>query len=320
MTRIKDLFRLHRAKSGLFSDYEPGDVAYVGNGMNDNAVVGYVSPRQRDAVFGYPAIAVSAFCEATVQLPPFIACGRAGNGLVVLEPRSPMPLEDMAALAAYINLAIRWRFNWYRQVTADRLINQQVPAELVGGVEFEPAKSLPLVPDLPASKILTTDSRKFRLDDLFHLQQGNYHSLNQLGQGSTPVISCGYTNNGIAGFFDVPNGPLHKDRLTVALNGSPLTAKYHHYEFAAKDDVAVCMPKNGLRLSTVFFIGTVLNRERWRYSYYRKCYMGKLQRFEIKLPCDRDAINEDAIETTLDTAAYWPFVKAFLEKDYRSDT
>ena len=109
--------------------------------------------------------------------------------------------------------------------------------------------------------------------------------------------------------------PLHNDRLTVALNGNPLTAKYHHYEFAAKDNVAVCTPETELRLSTVFFIGTVLNRERWRYSYYRKCYMGKLRRFEVKLPCNDDALDEDAVEAILATAAYLPFVKGYLTED-----
>ncbi len=41
MKRLDELFNLHRAKSGLFSEYKKGDVAYVGNGgLGDNAVVG----------------------------------------------------------------------------------------------------------------------------------------------------------------------------------------------------------------------------------------------------------------------------------------
>ena len=100
MKPIKALFDLHRAKSGLFRDYKSGTVAYVGNGLVDNAVVGCVTPLPKDRVFNYPAIVISAFCEATVQMPPFVACGRAGNGLVVLEPRSTMNLETMAKFAA----------------------------------------------------------------------------------------------------------------------------------------------------------------------------------------------------------------------------
>ena len=312
MTAIKDLFVLHRAKSGLFSDYGQGDVAYVRNGLVDNGVIGYVSPLSKDKIFRYAAIVVSAFCEATVQLPPFIACGRAGNGLVVLEPRFPMSLAMMAKIAAYINLAVQWRFNWYRQVTSDRLSNLQVPDHLEADVDFEVAKALPDISSQPTASSIPSTTRKFSVDDLFELSQGNYHVLDQLGPGAIPVISCKDSNNGIAGFFDVPSGLVYQDQLTVALNGSPLTTKYHHYEFATKDDVAVCTPRQQWRLSTVFFIGGVLNRERWRYSYYRKCYMAKLRRFEIRLPASGDAIDEDAIEAIMHTAPYWPFVKECL--------
>ena len=97
---------------GPFSQYQKGDVAYVGNGLDDNAVTGFVTPLPRDKIFAFRGIAVSAFCEATVQAPPFIACGRAGNGLVVLEAKSPMPARQLAYIAAFINLAVRWRFNW----------------------------------------------------------------------------------------------------------------------------------------------------------------------------------------------------------------
>src|SRR5947209_7010968 len=117
MKTIDSLFNLHRARSGLFSEYGKGDVAYVGNGLADNAVVGFVTPLEGDKVFPFTGIAVSAFCEATVQTPPFIACGRAGNGLSVLQPKSPMRTAQLAYIAAYINRALRWRFNWYRQTT-----------------------------------------------------------------------------------------------------------------------------------------------------------------------------------------------------------
>lgn len=41
MKTIEDLFIVHRARSGLFSEYEPGETAYVGNSVEDNGVVGY---------------------------------------------------------------------------------------------------------------------------------------------------------------------------------------------------------------------------------------------------------------------------------------
>ena len=117
---VGDLFHVRRAKSGLFSDYQPGPVAYIRNGLVDNGIDGYVTPRPTDKVFQCKAVVVSAFCEATVQTPPFIACSRAGNGLIVLESKSEMSPEMLYCVAAYVNRSVRWRFNWYRQVTAER--------------------------------------------------------------------------------------------------------------------------------------------------------------------------------------------------------
>lgn len=39
MKPIESPFRLHRAKFGIVSKYDKGNVAYVGNGLADNAVI-----------------------------------------------------------------------------------------------------------------------------------------------------------------------------------------------------------------------------------------------------------------------------------------
>jgi hypothetical protein len=310
MKPIQEVFNLHRAKSGLFSDYEPGDVAFVGNGLGDNAVLGYVAPLAKDRVFNCRAIVISAFCEATVQMPPFIACGRAGNGLVVLEAKTPTTLGKLAFTAAYINQAVRWRFNWYRQTTVDRLKNIPVPDNAPQALVFPVVSALPNVKATTRPEwSLKTDP--FELHELFDMAPGDYHVLGELPKGSIPVVSCGERQNGIAGFFDVP-GPHYRDRLTIALNGSPLLCKYHPYDFAAKDDVAICTPKHPLRLTTLLFVQVALNRERWRYSYYRKCYMDKLRRFRIYLPAAHGEVDEETMEAVLRGAPYWDYLEKQL--------
>ena len=93
-----------------------------------------------------------------------------------------------------------------------------------------------------------------------------------------PIISCGDLDNGVCGYFQVDKRHVYRDKMTIAFNGSTLSAKYHPYDFAAKDDVAVCTPKTKLRLTTEMFIQVMLRREQWRFSYYRKCYREKLAR------------------------------------------
>jgi hypothetical protein len=55
MTTIDDLFCIHRARSGLFSAYEAGSVAYISNTSDHNGVVGFVEPLDSDTVFNFTA-------------------------------------------------------------------------------------------------------------------------------------------------------------------------------------------------------------------------------------------------------------------------
>jgi hypothetical protein len=308
MKPISEMFDLHRAKSGLFVHYKKGDVAYVGNGLDNNAVVGLVTPLMTDKVFTFRGIAVSAFCEATVQIPPFVACGRAGNGLVVLEPRSPMPVRQMAYIAAFINLAVCWRFNWYRQVTADRIRGLLIPSQLPDDITFDVNGALPKTSPT-AAKSWNLSLRPFTLGKIYDLVPGDFHSMAELPAGTTPIVSCGDANNGVSAYVSVI-GKTYKNRLTIAFNGmNTLTAKYHPYEFAAKDDVAVCNPRAPLRLTTELFIQMMINRERWRYSYYRKCFTDKLRRFIVQLPAKKDALDEDTMQTVVQAAPYWDYIR-----------
>jgi hypothetical protein len=88
-----------------------------------------------------------------------------------------------------------------------------------------------------------------------------------------------------------------------------LTAKYHPYEFAAKDDVAICIPRAPLRLTTELFIQMMINRERWRYSYYRKCFAEKLRRFVIHLPSKKAGLDEDTMQAVVEAAPYWDYIR-----------
>ena len=311
MKRLDKIFRTNRARSDLFSRYAPGDVPYVGNGLADNAVVGLVTPMSTDRVFEFTGIAVSAFCEATVQSPPFVACGRAGNGLVVLEPREPMKVAELAYFAAYLNKYARWRFSWYWQTTANRINRLMLPNSAPDNVAFDVAKHLPPVTKV-TFKAPSLKFRSFALGDIYELKPGHYHNLTVLPDGPVPVVSCGNLNNGICGYFSVDQEHLHRNRLTIAFNGSTLTAKYHPYDFAAKDDVAVCFPKQPLRLTTELFIQIMLGRERWRFSYYRKCYRKKLERMTVLLPAKGGRINEDAIHKVMQATPYWPFLSERL--------
>lgn len=312
MSTLETLFIPHTARSSCFEDYEFGEVAFVTNGLRDNGVLGFVRPKPRDKVFDFMGIALSAFCEATVQTPPFIGRGNGGSGLVVLEPQIPMTASQLAWAAAYINVALRWRFSWYRQASVQRIRRLPIPALPHAPKPFVLTNLVPSTlahdSDIPAGPFA-----RFPLDTIYNMEAGDYHNASNLPVGATPLVSCGDANNGIMRLVSVPPRYVYDHKLTIAFNGDTLTAKYHPYAFAAKDDVAVCFPRTPLRMSTEIFIQVMLNRERWRYSYYRKCFIEKLRRFEVYLPHASGSIDENRIERIVGSSPYWDFVTRYLE-------
>lgn len=135
---------------------------------------------------------------------------------------------------------------------------------------------------------------------LFSLQSGSFHATKELDVGDIPLISCGDTDNGLVGYFDIPLKERRKNCITVAYNGQPLLAKFHPYEFGAKDDVAVLTPLAPMQNRTLFCVAALLNHMTWRYNYGRKCFREKLRNVQISVPVTNigtvEHIDENAIE------------------------
>lgn len=127
-------------------------------------------------------------------------------------------------------------------------------------------------------------TRNFKIEELFTVKSGDYHATKELDNGDIPLISCGDTDNGLVGYYDIPENKRYSNALTVAYNGKPLMAKFHPYSFGVKDDVAVLLPIKELKQKTLIYIASLLNRQIWRYSYGRKCFREKMKKIVVPLP------------------------------------
>lgn len=135
------------------------------------------------------------------------------------------------------------------------------------------------------------------MDELFKIKRGTVHSSSALDKGLTPLVSCKADNDGIEGYFDIPDEEKFSHAVTVASDGQPLASFYHYYEFGAKDNVLVCIPRTPMNLSTLFFIVSSLNRQQWRYSYGRKCYLNRVDKINVSLPMKENGeIDQEEIE------------------------
>ena len=217
--------------------------------------------------------------------------------------------------AAYLTSNHGWKFSFGRMATSTRISRLSLPAKCS---RIPRTKSQDLLP-----KETKTRNRKGRdlsfstvpLAELFRIESGDFHSVAELSEGIVPLISCGALDNGIIGFYDSPANKIYRDMLTVAYNGDyPLMAKFHPYEFAAKDDVALLHPHRPMRLETTLFVQLMLNREVWRHSYGRKLYWTRMEKFMISMPTKSNGtVDEVGIASWLRINSLWSDVGRLLD-------
>jgi len=160
--------------------------------------------------------------------------------------------------------------------------------------------------------------KEIPITELFEtpIQTGEFHVSGEMDDGKIPLISTSAVNNGVEKYVDVSLEQTNVNAITIASDGTPLTSYYHYYNFVAKDNVMICIPKQDYRFTTLLYITTQLNRLRWRFSYGRKCYLNKVDKIKIYLPTTRAGkIDEDYIEYLVKHLSSWQMlVKLFQTK------
>jgi len=293
---IDDIFTIKRGGGIYFQDYGKGNVPLVSAKIRNNGVIGLVDENK---VYDAPLITVERVTgKAFVQIIDFNAVP---DDVYILMPKKIFNYTNLLEIAAQINNE-RWRFSYARKVTPDRL--RRIPIFFLDfSKKIDISKQLP--PKNEIEKIENTLFENYSLNELFKVYTGDFHSVNELDEGNIPLISCSTEDNGICGFYNISNENTYANKITIAYDGQPLTAKYHPYKFAAYDNVGVLIPKLDFPIETIIYIVWYVNNLKWRYSYGRKCYHDKIKNIEIKIPSKDKKINHKWIKSLMNTSSYW---------------
>ena len=304
--KVTDIFYLHTARSRGYEWYDSGSISFVSNGFLNNGVVGHVTPLDRDKVFNFHGICVSAFCEATVQEPPFLPRGNGGSGLLVLEPIKKMSKNELLFYAAYINKTYQWRFSFGRMVNKDRFKDLEIILYDGAIKQTNTSQLFPKQNNKVISVKYNPDYVPFRMNKLFTLFRGDFHSIARLDSGIYPTVSRLSLNNGVVGYFDLPNKAKVYPKHLITISTVTGDAFVQLDDFIATDNVVICKPNTDYRLTTMFFIAFMINRQKWRYSYGRQCYKAKLSSSEIPLPVTQfNDLDENYMEEVVKNTTYW---------------
>lgn len=157
---------------------------------------------------------------------------------------------------------------------------------------------------VPGNLTLRPESiRAYRLNELFEIKRGEAGPLKYLRRGDIPIITTTERDNGIEGYYEVEDTNLiHRDAITVTVNGSGGKAFWHPYAFAAVGDVLVCKWRPDLRGDTSFklYVCDAINRNSWRFSWSRKGTLPRLlSDVRIILPTCGNQIDFNYIRRTM---------------------
>ena len=124
----------------------------------------------------------------------------------------------------------------------------------------------------------------FKLVDLFNITGSKTTPLLELeeyGNGEFPFVTTQATNNGVEGFYNFST----EDGNVLTVDSAVLGyCSYQTYDFSASDHVEKLIPKFEMNKFVAMFLVTIMNLEKYRYNYGRKCSQTRMKTIEIKLP------------------------------------
>ena len=216
------------------------------------------------------------------QIQPYYT----GFHVLVLSPKRKMSDAEML-FYAYVVRKNKYRYNYGRQANKtlkDILIPEKMPKEWskiiiknLNNLKQKPLKTTKL-------ELVFSNWKNFNLAELFEIKGSKTTSLIELedyGSGNFPYVTTQATNNGVEASFN--NFTEEGNVLTIdsAVLGH---CTYQPYNFSASDHVEKLIPKFKINKYLALFLTTIINKEKYRYNYGRKCSQDRMKQRSIKLP------------------------------------
>jgi hypothetical protein len=321
--RSKPLSSLFKVKSGDFhatKELDVGTTPLISCGESDNGFVGYYDiPRNK--IYKRAITVAYNGQPLTTKFHPYKFGAK--DDVAILIPSVPLKDTTLLYIAALIDRN-KWRYSYGRKCFREKLSNLSLLLPMLSGEKIDEKyierifskQYQDFIPRTLRSGIEHVPKlkwRNFNLTEIFIPQRGDFHSITDLDIGDDMTVSRVSSNNGVVGYFDRPQDArkYQKGCLTISTVGGDAFVQLD--DFIATDNVIVCVPKKKLRASTLFFISFMLDRQKWRYSYGRQCYMNKIPKISFYLPVVKNDLDEDGMEKVIEQSPYWNVIKSRLD-------
>lgn len=163
---------------------------------------------------------------------------------------------------------------------------------------------------------------EFRVDDLFSVQlsKGDI-KLDDMLIGDVPLVSSGETNNGVVGYIDSAGDGkaeiFSKNKITVDMFGNVYYQEDNFYA-VSHGRVNILEPVFDMTKYIGLFIVSIINKEKFKYSYGRAVYSNVLCNVIIKLPIQHNAdgtpyIDPDCTYSEEGYVPDWKFMEDYIK-------
>jgi len=232
------------------------------------------------------------------------------NNCMVLIPHKKLSKEELFQIAFQIRLN-KWKYRYGRQITPERLATQEI--SLIDSKIDYNNLSQKLLPKKRA-KIKIRENKNIKLVrviDLCEISKKVAVPQNAMEPDGTPYVTTTSKNNGVSDW--VGEEPNAKGKcLTVALNGSVGEVFFQFNDFITSGDNAVLTLKTKYNPYLLFYVGYMIKNHQWRYNYYRKLNLKKLEKMLIPIPYNNGEIDLSQIESIVKNSYGFDELKKYL--------
>jgi len=157
--------------------------------------------------------------------------------------------------------------------------------------------------------------QEFRIGDYFFVTSSKDKNVFNSETGSTPYIAASADNNGITAYVDTPS-TQKGNTITIARNGSVGATFYQPYDYCSSpDDIRILTPKFDLNPQIGLFLKTIIEREKFKYTYGRKLGTKRIENLRIKLPAKNNTPDWVYMERYIKTLNHKPISTKVKQKN-----
>lgn len=300
------MFEIMYPKTLIYSDMIPdkNGINFVSSQEKNNGIVGRV--QEVDGIKIYPKGCITVPLKGSVlmaHLQPqkcYVA-----HQIAVLLPKKSMSIQEKLYYVTLIRHN-SYKYNYGRQ--ADKTIGDiYIPDGEIYNTDRTKSLRYDIITthNRYSQRPLNIDSwREFKVGDYFdvYLSSGDL-KIDECELGNIPLVSSGTTNNGIVGYIDEKgDGKAQIFKANSITVDMFCNAFYQNNDYYAVSHgrVNILYPKFKCNPFIGCFICSIINNERFKYSYGRAVYSDEISRMVIKLP------------TTLDNVPDWGFMENYI--------